>query len=91
MKRIRVQLPCGCVQVVRINPAGTCLGRRVRACGPGGVHDGFRWPPFGVLLEEALRCDCGHDRASHLDTGAGPCIHGDGDDGCIAYQQEALA
>jgi hypothetical protein len=52
--RLRIKLPCGCIQVVRINASGTCLGRRVAACGPGGVHDGYWWPAFGILLNEAL-------------------------------------
>lgn len=52
----RVALPCGCVQAVRTLPCGDYrLGRRIVACGPGGVHDGYRWPAFGLVLAEALK------------------------------------
>jgi hypothetical protein len=52
---MRLTLPCGCVQCVRVTAEGLRLGRRLAACGPGGVHDGYRWPPFGIVLDEALR------------------------------------
>ena len=52
---VRIELPCGCIQCVRFTSECVRLGRRVLACGPGGVHDGYRWPAFGIVLDEALR------------------------------------
>lgn len=54
--RLKLTLPCGCVQVVRLlEGGGLRFGRRIAACGACGVHDGYRWPSFGVMVDQAIR------------------------------------
>lgn len=46
-------------------------------------------PEIGKKLKEWLypMCKCGHSQADHLDRD-GACDHGEGDDGCIGFEEE---
>jgi hypothetical protein len=46
-----VRLSCGCEQWLRAIGDRVHEGRRVRSCGPGGVHG---TPDYGTRLDEAM-------------------------------------